>query len=149
MEKATRRTARGLVVHGRALLLMERWRRDAKTGKERHYFSIPGGGIEPGETPEQAVVRELFEEMHILVRPLRMVGKQSDGGTQHIFFVCTYLSGAPNLHPGSPEAKRNHQDNRYQPAWVSHDDFQKIKLYPSYEPMRAKIEELFDGQGLV
>lgn len=147
MEKVARRTARGLVVHGRALLLMERWRHDPKTGKELHYFSIPGGGIEPGETSEQAVVRELFEEMHILVRPLRLVGKQTDGPIQHFFFACTYLSGTPTLDPSSPEAKRG-DHNRYQPAWVSRDDFEKINLYPSYEPMRAKIEELFDAQGL-
>ena len=39
-------------------ILMERLcYKDANNGKE--FFSVPGGGIEEGETPEQTVLREL------------------------------------------------------------------------------------------
>ena len=42
-------------------ILMERLcYKDANKGKE--FFSVPGGGIDEGETPEQAAIRELKEE---------------------------------------------------------------------------------------
>ncbi len=33
---------------------------------ERDFYTMPGGGIEEGETPEQAVLRELMEETGLL-----------------------------------------------------------------------------------
>ncbi len=54
----------------------------------RSFYSIPGGGIEPGETPEQAAVRELKEECGLdgtVVRKLAEV--YSCGRTEHAFEV--------------------------------------------------------------
>jgi 8-oxo-dGTP pyrophosphatase MutT (NUDIX family) len=52
------------------------------------FFEIPGGGVEPGETPEEAVVRELEEEAGIhgsVERELAAVWK--DGREEHYFLV--------------------------------------------------------------
>jgi 8-oxo-dGTP pyrophosphatase MutT (NUDIX family) len=35
---------------------------------------LPGGGIEPNETPEEAVVREILEETGFTVKVVRLVG---------------------------------------------------------------------------
>lgn len=32
------------------------------------YWSLPAGAIEPGETPEEAVIREVWEETGLKVR---------------------------------------------------------------------------------
>ncbi len=37
-------------------------------------FSLPGGAIDPGETPAQAVVREVYEETGLQVRPTHILG---------------------------------------------------------------------------
>ena len=62
----------GAVVHDAAgrLLLIQR-------GHDPHRgsWSLPGGRIEPGETPEQAVVREVRAETGLVVLPGPAVGR--------------------------------------------------------------------------
>jgi 8-oxo-dGTP pyrophosphatase MutT (NUDIX family) len=68
-----RATARAIVLDpdDRLLLIAYEAVRDvdpARPGLRRFWFT-PGGGIEPGETPEVAVVRELSEEIGVFDAP--------------------------------------------------------------------------------
>lgn len=139
-QPALRHTARGIILHGDRLLLIERWR----PGK--HYFSIPGGGIEPGEIPEQTVVREVLEETGCQVG----IGRQLyllrlPDGTEHHIFLCDYISGEPHLPADSPEALQRDPGNRFEPCWLPLMALADAPLLV-WEPIKQRLlHDLADG----
>lgn len=113
-----------LVVAGGAVALIER-RKDGE-----HYFVAPGGGIEPGETPESAAVREAAEELGLAVRLLSKAGvldvAARGGGRQHYWFAdCDSWEFGPMT---GPESDGPH--NSYRRVWVSLDRLQDLDLRP-------------------
>jgi 8-oxo-dGTP diphosphatase len=72
---------------GRLLLI----RRGHEPG--RGLWSVPGGRVEPGETDEQAVIREVREETGLAVRTVRLVGsvrRPAPGGA--VFDIRDYAA---------------------------------------------------------
>ncbi len=77
---------------------------------DTHQWSLPSGICEPGEEPAQTIVRELFEEAGVVVRPIRVLGVY--GGTHveyangdvadyvSIMFECRWLAGTPEPRDG-------------------------------------------------
>ena len=58
--------------------------------ENRVFYTIPGGGIEECETPEEAALRELREECGLegtIVRKISEISIRDDGSTEHIFEV--------------------------------------------------------------
>uniref|UniRef100_UPI001CC9FCA5 NUDIX domain-containing protein n=1 Tax=Escherichia coli TaxID=562 RepID=UPI001CC9FCA5 len=49
------------------------------------YFVFPGGGIEKGESPEQATIREAFEELGVRIDVIKCFGTVEFKGKQHYF----------------------------------------------------------------
>jgi 8-oxo-dGTP pyrophosphatase MutT (NUDIX family) len=66
---------------------------------ERHragldYFVFPGGGVDEGETPEQAAIRETMEELGIEVKIKQKVAEINLGPkSRQIYFLVEHISG--------------------------------------------------------
>lgn len=102
------------------LLLIERGRAPA-----RGLWSVPGGKVEPGESPAEAVVREVAEETGLAVRVIREVGvvhRVADTGEEFVIhdFLCELLV------PGEPIAA----DDAAAARFVEVDELPDLPLVP-------------------
>lgn len=130
-----RHTARGVVLHEGKILLMERWRPGL------HYFSIPGGGVEADETPDECAVREILEETALVVTIDREIMQMHDGEVIHHIYLCNYVFGEPELVADAPEALVNSAENRFRPDWFNVVDLPQLDL-GYWQPTR---QGLIDG----
>lgn len=87
----------------------------------RIYYTLPGGGVKFGETPEQALTREMHEESGLKLGAARLVFIENAGlifGMQYIYLV-DYEGGEPHLDGASDEAQIDALGkNRYHPEWL-------------------------------
>jgi 8-oxo-dGTP diphosphatase len=129
---APRHTGRGIVLHDGNILLIERFR------KRLHYYSIPGGGIEEGETPAETAVREIAEETTCLVRVVRPLYVLIRGEVIHHIFLCEYVSGTPRLPEHAPEAQTMRDDNRFLPTWLPLEDLRQAPFLV-WQPIKRQL----------
>jgi predicted acetyltransferase/8-oxo-dGTP pyrophosphatase MutT (NUDIX family) len=137
-----------VVVRGNKLLVMAR-RLDG-----REYAVLPGGGIEPGESPEQAAVRELAEECSLTGTVVRRLFDRDDGGRPASYVLVDVPEGEPVL--GGAEAEAHSEDDHYQPLWVAAGELSMLDLLPEgigdavvHEVWPLRVDEIRDDDRLV
>ena len=100
-----------VVIKGTEVLLVRRGSEPLK-GE----WSLPGGALEVGETLQQGVVREVFEETGMTVTPAgvieildRIIKDEESGRVRYhyvlIDFVCRVISGSPRVGSDADEVR--------------------------------------------
>ena len=78
-------------------------------------FTLPGGGVEAGETLHEAVIREVMEETALTIEPLGLAGyreaiaRDADGKVERHFvilpFAARFIAGEVALNEELAEAR--------------------------------------------
>lgn len=84
-------------------------------------WEFPGGKVEPGESDEQALIRECMEELGVRIRCGERVGAESALGTTMRLRV--YLA---ELVEGEPQARADHDELR----WLARADLDDVAWLP-------------------
>ncbi|MGA8209061.1 MAG: (deoxy)nucleoside triphosphate pyrophosphohydrolase, partial [Nocardioidaceae bacterium] len=123
-----------LVRHGR-VLAARRTAPPVTAGR----WELPGGKVEPGERPEDALVREVAEELGCTVRVIGRLGGEQPVGERHLLVVLrvALVEGEPTPH--------EHDAVR----WLGPEQLDEVDWLEPDRPFLAELRELLlDGHRL-
>jgi 8-oxo-dGTP diphosphatase len=138
-----RKRATAIIIKDGQILLMRR----VKPNLE--YYIFPGGGVEEGETIEEALIREVDEELSLDVVKyehlfsLKNISMPQQvtihkGNRNDYVFKVTEYAGTPEL--GGPEKEETSEENQYYLEWIDITKLNEIKnIYP--EEVGKKLQE--------
>ena len=125
----------GLAASGEEFLAVDRPQGKPLAG----YYEFPGGKCEPGEDPEQALVRELEEELGIRVtaqRPYKVMLHTYPHATVRLhFFHVLGFEGTPRPHEGQ------------RMCWVTPAQAASLGFLPVDLEILAELARLCETQG--
>ena len=81
-------------------------------GEFKGGWEFPGGKIEAGETPQEALRREYLEETSIVVEPKQVIGIRFNQKDWYVAFAAEYVSGT---------ASSDHDENS-EVIWLDIDE---------------------------
>lgn len=104
--------------------------------EDETYYVFPGGGIEEGETPEEATKREIFEELGVHIKVEHLIAKVEYKGTEY-YFNADIVGGVF----GSGKAEEFEMKDRgiYIPLWLPIYELEKVNIKP-YEVVESILE---------
>ena len=119
----------GVIIRDGCVFISKRPQNKARGG----LWEFPGGKIETGEAPEEALVRELKEELGIEVRVKNIydakINAYPDRTVLVLFYECEITEGEPT----ALEAEEI--------AWVAPKDITKYDFAQADKPVAARIKE--------
>lgn len=138
---------RCVTIHNDKLILIQRLRPDST----EEYYYFPGGGVDEGELPENACVREMLEEVSLHVEPIKLLGIQlhTDRNGEHcqMYYLVDVLEGEMMQGDG-PEYTEEfiEKHGHHTPVTVSLDEFREsLTIRPGTigDTLAPHLENLF------
>ncbi len=131
---------RAIIIRQNKILLIKRVK------PNETYWVIPGGGIEKGETKEQALIREIKEELGLDIKPKELFLKRKSDksgmeGITEYFFTADIVGGKLGSGKGPEYEPNSSYQGKYELEWVDIFDLSKIDLKP--QEVKDLIIKLF------
>ncbi|MED1557304.1 NUDIX hydrolase [Bacillus paramycoides] len=123
-----------IIVQDDKIALIKRVREDEV------YFVFPGGGIEEGETPEEATKREVYEELGIHIQVKNLIAKVEYKRTE--YYYDAYVTGGV-FGSGNGEEFELKDRGSYIPVWMPIKELLNINIKP-YDVAKS----VFDYYGI-
>ena len=103
-------------------------------GEFKGWWEFPGGKMEPGESPQEALKREIREELDAEVEVRELLETvEWDYPNFHLTmhcFICSLLS--ESLHLNEHEAA----------TWLTHETLRSVKWLPADEILLDRVADL-------
>jgi 8-oxo-dGTP diphosphatase len=88
---------------------------------EPNKWEFPGGKIEPGESPEQALVRELQEELDASIKVIREFHRNQLGGIELVTYACEIIGDKPTSSSDHSELRWATEEEMATLDWAEAD----------------------------
>ena len=83
------------------------------------YFTLPGGGVEPGETSEEAAAREAYEELGVVVKIVGLVATVHFRENTQLYYLAELVSGEFGSGTGAEmDSPADSPAGSYRAVWI-------------------------------
>jgi 8-oxo-dGTP diphosphatase len=119
-----------IITDGERVLMV---RRRVKEGELSWQF--PAGGVEDGETAEEAAVRETLEETGLVVKAVKYIGDRvhPKSGKFMAYTACEVVAGTARVADDEELDKVE---------WVRHSEIPGLVPYGLFGPVQAYLDEV-------
>ncbi|WP_030906608.1 NUDIX hydrolase [Streptomyces sp. NRRL F-5126] len=120
--------AAAVIIHDGRVLLVRR-----RVSEGQLSWQFPAGKVEPGESREQAAVRETREETGLAVSAVKLLGERLHPNTGRLmsYTACEVISGTAHVASTMEIAEL---------AWVAHADIQQYVPYGLFESVQDYLD---------
>lgn len=119
-----------IITDGQRVLMVRR-----RVSEGELSWQFPAGGVEAGETAEQAAVRETLEETGLTVRAVKYIGDRvhPKSGKFMAYTACEVVDG---------EARVADDEELDAITWAAHSEISGLVPYGLYEPVQEYLDDV-------
>jgi len=132
---------RAIIMHDNKIISMYRER------EGRVFYTFPGGGQEGNESEEECVIREVYEEFGITIKPIKKVYTYENQNSIEHFYIADWLSGEFGSGNGE-EYQENRNNGIYIPKFIEISEIPNLPLMPPEVASAFYIDYMKNGKNL-